>query len=237
MIIDVHSHILPGVDDGASDWDTSMQMLIKSAEEGVKQVIATPHYYPWRTNATAQEIRRLCKEAQEKLLVNHGVEMEVYPGQEILYGVGVLEDLKAGEILTLADSRYVLVEFMPDEVFSVLYYAVREMISAGYTPVLAHVERYDCLHQMDNFKRLKEGGALFQMNANAVCDGILSRKSRWSKKMLRAGLIDYIASDMHNLTSRGPYTKEEIESIRKVVESQYLEKLLYFNCKKIIEDV
>lgn len=237
MIIDVHSHVLPGVDDGAQDWNTSMQMLVQSSKQGVQKVIATPHYYPWRTNAATDEIRRLCKEAKERLCEEHGIDMEIYPGQEILYGMGVLDDLKAGKILTLADSRYVLIEFMPDETFSVLYHAVRELMSAGYIPILAHVERYDCLRQMDNVNDLKEGGALFQMNASAVCGGILSQKSRWSKKMLKAELIDYIASDMHNLTSRGPHTEEKIELIRKVVESEYLKKLLYKNCEKIIKNV
>ena len=237
MIIDVHSHILPGIDDGAQDWDTSMQMLVQSSKEGVQKVVATPHYYPWRANAPVDTIRLLCQEAMERLRADYDIDMDIYPGQEVLYGMGVLEDLKAGKILTLADSRYVLVEFMPDETFSVLYHAVRELMSAGYIPVLAHVERYDCLQQMDNFHSLKAGGALFQMNASAVSGGILSRKSRWSKKILKAGLIDYIASDMHNLTSRGPCTKEKIELIQKVLESEYLEKLLYVNPGKILEDV
>ena len=237
MIIDIHSHILPGIDDGAVDWDMSLQMIAQSAKAGVQKIIATPHCYPWKTSVSTQEIRRLCEEAQRRYCEKYGSEMRIFPGQEVFYNVSALQDLKEGKILTLADSKYVLLEFMPNEAFSVLYHAVRELISAGYIPILAHVERYSCLRQMDNFNSIKEGGALFQMNVRAVEGGILSSKSRWSKRMLKDEAIDFIATDMHNLETRSPYTQEKLEMIRKVVESKYLQKLLCDNCEKILGNV
>lgn len=237
MIIDIHSHILPGIDDGAKDWNVSLEMLAQSARANVCKVVATPHYYPWRENATAEEIRYLCQKVQDKLKKDYGLDVEVFPGQEIMYGIGVIEKLKAGKILTLADSRYVLLEFMPDESFSVMYRAVREMIDGGYIPILAHVERYGCLHQRESLKRLKEGGALFQMNINAPLGGVFSAQSRWARKLLKTEQIDYIASDMHDSRSRGPHTKGKIEAVSKIIGLEYLQKLLYENCEKIVGDV
>ena len=237
MIIDIHSHILPGIDDGPNDWDVSLKMLAQSAKANVCKVVATPHYYPWRENATAEEIRYLCQKAQDKLKKDYGLDIKVLPGQEIMYSIGVVEELKAGKILTLADGCYVLLEFMPDESFSVMYRAVREMIDGGYIPILAHVERYYCLHQRESLERLKAGGALLQMNLNALQGGLFSAQSRWARKLLKTEQIDYIASDMHDLTSRGPHTKEKIETVNKIIGLEYLQKLLYENCKKIVGDV
>lgn len=237
MIIDIHTHILPDVDDGARDLQMSVKMLAQSSKVGVNKVIATPHYYPWKNNVSAERIRQLCQEVQESLRKEYAIDMEVYPGQEIVYEVGIAEDLKSGKLLTLADSRYVLIEFMPDEAFSVMHRAVRELTDAGYKPIFAHVERYEKLWDMEKIKDLKKCGALFQMNINSVDENIFLRKGRWGRKLLKEKLIDYLASDMHNLTERSPYTGEKIENIQRKIETKYLEKLLYANGEKIFGKV
>ena len=237
MVIDVHAHILPGVDDGAKNISMTMDMLIKSSKAGVKKVVATPHFYPWGEQTAPGDIRKLCKEIQEKLQMEQGIEMEIYPGQEVFYQVGMVEELKTGTVLTLADSRYVLLEFMPDENFSVIYHAVRELINSGYIPVLAHVERYVCLKKTDNLLMLKDCGAWFQMNIDSIKGGLFSKIGNWSRKLLKDEMIDIVSSDMHNTEVRGPYTKEKKEMLLKIVGEEYMTKLLYENCERIICDI
>ena len=108
MKIDIHTHVLPGIDDGAKNWDMALQMLAKSAEYGVTKVIATPHCIPWKKKTDTEQIKRLCKQAKEELLKKYGISMDIYPGHEIYYGVDALQQLRNGDILTLADSQYVL---------------------------------------------------------------------------------------------------------------------------------
>lgn len=234
MMIDIHTHVLPGVDDGPKDWETSLSMLADCAKLGVKKVIATPHYYPWQENVAAEEIKKLCKQAETKLREEFGLEMEVLAGHEIYYCVDVTKALKRGEVLTLADSKYVLVEFGIDEPFSVICRAVREFVDQGYIPIVAHVERYENLYQESNLDELKEYGALLQANIGALKDSFFDKRSRWLKKHFNKKKIDFIASDMHNLSGRPPYTEERLQRLRKLAEPKYIDKLLYQNGEKII---
>ena len=82
MKIDLHAHVLPGVDHGARDWEMSLKMLAKSARCGVDTIIATPHYLPWKKENMAERIPELCREAEKKLQDAYGVSMKIYPGNE-----------------------------------------------------------------------------------------------------------------------------------------------------------
>jgi len=128
--IDIHTHVLPNVDDGAKDWDMCLEMLKQSAENGVEAVIATPHYIPWRSNASSDELRELCQKVKEKLFKKTGIAMDIYAGHEIYYSVGVIDRLKAGAILTLAGSRHVLVEFRTSVAYHIMSQAVQEFRQA-----------------------------------------------------------------------------------------------------------
>lgn len=235
MKVDIHTHVLPGIDDGARDWDTCLEMLAKSAKCGVGQIIATPHYLPWREGAGAETIRQLCREAEEKLQTKYGISMDIYPGNEIYYSLEVVERLKQGEILTLADSRYVLVEFGVDSSYQNICRAVKEFRDAGYIPILAHVERYSSLHQMDRMEDIKQMGAMLQMNVEAFQNGWFDSESRWAKKCLSNHMIDFLASDMHSLRRRPPMSKEQFEWIRKKLDSKYQRAILYQNSRKIFD--
>lgn len=235
MKVDIHTHVLPGIDDGARDWDTCLQMLVKSAECGVGTIIATPHYLPWRQGAKAEDIRQLCIEAEEKLQRKHGISMDIYPGNEIYYTLEVVERLKQGEILTLAGSRYVLVEFGTGSSYQSICRAVKEFRDAGYIPVIAHVERYSCLHQMPRIEDIKQMGALLQMNVEAFQNGWFDSESRWAKKCLSSRMIDFLASDMHSVTRRPPMSRQQLDWVRKKLDSDYRKALLYQNSRKIFD--
>lgn len=237
MKIDIHTHILPGVDDGAKDWETCLNMLQKSAECGVQKVIATPHYFPWKQKSTPMEIEALCREAQKKLLKKHGITMDIYPGNEIYYSTDAIQDLKEGKMLTLAGSRYILVEFDPRSSYQVFCRAVKEFRDAGYIPIVAHMERYECMSQASKMQELKDMGALFQMNVEAFQGGFFDSDSRWSKKCLLEEQVDFLASDMHGLHRRTPIAEEELLWIRKKLNPKYQKVLLYENAQAILDSI
>ena len=136
--VDIHTHILPGVDDGAGDWEETITLLKMAYEQGTRHLIATPHF------SRRQEVGRL-KELCRRLEREAGSissDYHVSLGQEIMYFESILEYLGEGKALTLAGSRYVLVEFAPGDSFGRISRAVRQLVQASYFPVIAHVERY-----------------------------------------------------------------------------------------------
>lgn len=233
-IIDIHSHVLPKIDDGPTDWDTCLEMLRRSAECGVSKIIATPHYYPWEQRCIIREIEALCHKAEKKLRSKYGISMDIYPGNEVYYSVDVINHLKKGEILTLAGSRYVLVEFEPKVSYQVMCRAVSDFQNSGYIPVFAHVERYRCLHNWQKMQELRQKGVLFQMNTSAFRRGIFHSDSRWARRCLRNGDIDFLASDMHDLQRRSPMAKERLNWVKKKLSPTYQKELLHDNAQKIL---
>lgn len=237
MMIDIHAHILPGIDDGSRDWDTCLEMLRQSAEAGVQAVIATPHYLPWKKNSSPQEIAVLCAEAKKKLLEKHGISMDIYCGNEIYYTMDAIQNLRDGKILTLAKSDYVLVEFEPRTSYQLICRAVKEFRDAGYIPIIAHMERYECLRQSEKLQEIKSMGALLQMNVEAFQGGMFDGESRRAKKYLTEEQIDFLASDMHGLRRRPPITEEELQWVLKKLRPKYQKELLYRNAERILDSI
>ncbi|MBS6180954.1 MAG: hypothetical protein KH921_09230 [Erysipelotrichaceae bacterium] len=234
-LYDIHTHLLPGVDDGAKDWDSCLKMIEKSWNSGVRNIIATPHYLPWEKENTSGQIAKLCREAEQKAKTELGREMRIFPGQELYFHIELAEKLERGEILTLAGSRYVLVEFGTDTPFSALYHGINRICRAQYRPILAHVERYGCLRKGDRMEEAALAGALFQMNLEAFQGGFLDETSRWAKRQLLNRRIDFIASDMHNLSGRPPMDREKFVWTEKKLDKEYQKELLHSNAQQICQ--
>ena len=155
-MIDIHSHILPGVDDGASSMKESLHMLSMARRQGITDVFATSHYSKAFPNRDPEKLRRLRDELMSRAnrpvkgpdgKIKRRQPIRIWTGQEIFYSNSVIRLLEEGKLLTLADSNYVLVEFMPSVPYSEICTAVRNLSRAGYAPVVAHAERYRCLRK------------------------------------------------------------------------------------------
>ena len=232
-IVDIHTHILPGIDDGAKNWDVCMQMIQKSWKAGVKRIFATPHFWPWGKNVAPATIYNLCSEAHWRAKKELGIEIPIYPGNEIFYHVDMIESIKSGRALTLAGSSTVLVEFPVDIPYQLFYRGIRDICDAHYLPVIAHMERYLCLRKPGRIEELEEIGAMLQMNVEAFQGGFFDETSRWSKKCLQSQKIHFLASDMHNTGSRPPMSKEQLEWAAKKLKKNYLKEILSGNSRKI----
>lgn len=233
-IWDIHSHCLPGIDDGAKDWDTAMQMLQASWDSGVRTVIATPHYLPWRTPVPTDHIRELCEEAMRRCSAELGISMTILPGAELYYHNAIVEDLREGRALTLADTHTVLVEFSERVPWTELHAGLIQLKRAGYRPILAHAERFGCLRKNDRFEEIIEAGILIQSNVQEVEGGMFSDMGRWVRKLYKNGNIHFAASDMHNLSSRPPISKEQLAWFDRKVDEEYREELFSGNIRKLL---
>ena len=167
-IADIHSHILPGVDDGAGDPETSAKLLSKAYEEGTRILFFTPHYQRGRNKYKPQDLDALYN-AIAKVIGSRWPDMKLCLGNEVYYEPGIKEDLKAGLIHTMAGTRYVLVEFSRNTSVKNVFRAVREVTADGHKMIVAHVERYPALvEDRESMEKLKDMGVLFQMNAEAL---------------------------------------------------------------------
>ena len=200
-LYDIHCHILPGVDDGARNTEESLWMLNKEYNEGVRHVILTPHFrydmFEPHLNIVTRQFMQLRRAA-----MNIGEEgMRLYLGCELHSSMDMVECLKKGRRLTMAGSRYVLVEFSNGDEKKYIEERVRSLLMNGYIPIIAHVERYKATRNDIGFlTELKQMGAYIQVNADTISgqDGFGART--FAKKVMKQGLLDFVGSDGHRKT-------------------------------------
>lgn len=203
IVVDWHSHILPGIDDGSQSLEESLGLLEREAEQGINRVVATPHFYAQydrpedfleKRKAAADRLRRA---AEERLGLP-----EILLGAEVYFfrGMGRSEMLPG---LAIEGTRYILVE-MPQAPWSEDMYRELEEIRScqGLTPIIAHIDRYiEPFHTHGIPRRLESLPVLVQANASFF---LHSKTKRMALKMVNKGQIHLLGSDCHNLSSRPP---------------------------------
>lgn len=236
QVVDIHSHMLYGVDDGSKTIEESLQMLGISYKEGIVNVVLTPHYERNNNIYDSEQLISHFNELKKEVSLRYP-DMNLYLGNEILYEEGILEDLKTGKIATMNKTRYILVEYLPNISYEEMYKSFRALIQARFLPILAHVERYRCLHKkMDRIDEIKELGIYLQMNGESILGGIFSEHARWCHKLLKEEQISFIASDAHNCTTRSPRLLKSIEWMKKNLSQSYCNKVLWDNPQMMLYD-
>lgn len=234
-ITDIHSHILFGVDDGADTIDDSIEILKQEYEQGVSNVILTPHYHmgrfmPRRTTILEhyEEIKKIAKEKIPNI--------NIYLGNEILSCNEIVDKLDRERLFTLAGSNYVLVEFSVSAEYEEVENRIKEILNGGYIPIIAHCERYRCFRMAFNkvhlfkIRHLVEMGAYMQVNVSAV----YKRDKNFVYKLLDYDLVHFIASDVHNTTNRGAHWDKCIKQLEKRYNDEFIQRILKENPKKIL---
>lgn len=219
-MIDLHSHILPGMDDGSADVAMSAVMLDMLAEQGVTTVVATPHFYADKHNP--EEFLQRRAEAMAQL---PETAMQVLVGAEVAYFDGMSHS-EALPALCIGDTKLVLVEMPFGQWTERMVQEICEIpAQQGLQPVLAHVDRYPSQF-MKYYPRLLEYGVLFQFNADAFLDW---RSRRWALGLLDRGAVHFLGSDCHNLTTRAPRIAEAAQVIAKKCGAESLAELMEFS--------
>lgn len=237
-MFDIHCHILPGVDDGSGNASDSVEMARLAHSSGVQGIIATPHSnLPgviknfWSADM-AEKVDRL----QQKIR-QFGIPLFVYPGQEVFLSSGYLEMLRLGKLIGLNHSGYLLVEFAMEEDSRAAYRKLQQITAEGYTPVVAHPERYGFVQeQKDAASLIKEAGGLLQLNKGSIKGAFGSAAMDTAHRILRRHQADFVASDAHSQYRRTPYLAEIHEMISERYSNDYADLLLKANPAKVIEN-
>jgi protein-tyrosine phosphatase len=201
-LIDVHAHILPGIDDGPRDDAQALQMLRIAAEDGISAIVATPHAHHTDAAAVRQAVSRL-----DALAKAEAIPVTILPGSEVRIGPGIAERHRDGEILSIAEGPYLLIElYLHDEwPLQLVERALERVITAGLRPVLAHVERYPFVQRNPRMLLpLIERGIPLQINAGALTFREHDIERLTAETLLRARMVHVIASDAHNPHYRPP---------------------------------
>lgn len=203
-MIDIHTHILPGCDDGAASAFDALAMCDRALADGVHQVCATPHTQDGVYSVTAAQVLRNV-DLLNRHLAGHGRELTIFPGSELHVSRDILSHLEQGRALTLNGSRYLLLELPALELLFDVVDLVRELRLKGLVPVIAHPERNLAIqHRPSILYRLVANGALAQVTAMSLTGGFGSRTQDTAERLVRHYLVHVIASDAHSAASRPP---------------------------------
>lgn len=214
MVTDIHCHVIPGVDDGARDLRESLRMLEKEAAEGIRAVVATPHFNEQTSIAALERYRNSWDRLQE-LLYKRRLPVLLYPGNEIFYTENVLRSLERGLAMGMNDTRYLLVEFSPYTDFQSMRMAVQQMAYEGYWPILAHMERYQCLEKEERVQEIISLGAYLQVNTGSVTGEMGWKVRRRLLNYIRKDWIHFLGTDAHGITRRPPEMAECLRYIER----------------------
>jgi protein-tyrosine phosphatase len=234
-MVDIHCHVLPGVDDGAESILESVQMLRTAAANGITDVIVTPHYKANHRSATPESIHRKIATLQESVNYRQ-IPITLHPGNEIMYYSGVTADLLAGKVLTLAGTDHVLVEFKPGVSPTDMRQGLQKIWETGYQPVLAHVERYQCIVENPDYAgEMVDIGAKLQTNYDAVMGGQGRGVKKCLQTLLENGLIDYLGTDAHDTKKRTMQPGSCIRYLYDHYEQDYVTEICYGNGRSLLD--
>ncbi len=201
--VDLHCHLLPGIDDGAPDWETTLSMARVAAADGIRTIVATPHW-PLDGETSGPLVRELAAEAQARLRAEE-VPLRVLPGHELQIVWELEESLASGEALPLGDSRFVLLETPYFELPSYLRDLIFRLQGQSYRPILAHPERNPTVQKDPaRLQPLVEAGCLLQVNGGSLLGEFGSLPRRTARALMRRGWVQILASDAHSDADRPP---------------------------------
>ena len=235
MFVDMHHHLIYGIDDGAQTFEDMKNMILAACRNGAEEIVATPHATPGREEFPGETYLNHFRMAKQ-FIRDEGLDLKMYTGCEILYTDDTVRLLESGDIPTIADTSYVLVEFLPGDPYDRLRRAARALGSVGYQPIFAHIERYEALRKMAHLEELhEEYQVVMQVNAATfVKAGFFER--RWLDKLMKRGFIDLISSDAHNVESRRFRMHECYDILKKDYGEDAARELCHDRAKSIISE-
>lgn len=215
-MLDLHCHILPGIDDGAQTLEDSLAMAEKAISQGITHILCTPHHNNGKYSNPADQVIKKVAELQQEL-DQRNLDLTLLEGQEVRITGTLLGSIAKGEILfTDLDDTYILIEFPTGEVPAYTEQLFFQLFSQGHTPVIVHPER-NAVFRKDPNKLLPflEMGVLTQLTAPSIVGAFGKDIQKTAKQMLKHNMLYMVASDAHNLMNRTFYMKEAYDVIRK----------------------
>lgn len=236
--IDLHSHVLCGIDDGSKTIEESIEILKQYEEMGFKDIIATPHYIEETTyNSNNKQKKEIIKKLNQQIKKNK-LNINIHIGNELYISNNILELLSKKEISTLNNSKYLLIELPMNNEISNLNNIVFELLSNDIIPIIAHPERYSYIQKdIKKIEKLVNQGVLLQINYGSIIGLYGKQAKKISKKMLKNNLVSLLGTDIHHPNNE---TYININKIRKklvkIVGKQKAHELMLENPNKIINN-
>jgi protein-tyrosine phosphatase len=230
--IDIHCHILPGIDDGPLSIEESSKMIEVARKDGIAHIFATPHIidgmYENGAGTIIESVERLRTHASNKL--------NIYYGADVRITFDLIERIERKEVLTLNGSRYMLIEFpeyiVPPHVDNLIF----NLKHRGITPIITHPERHlRLMHDLSALGALRETGALCQITAMSITGGFGRSVRKACFNMMKEGLVDFVASDAHNARGRPPILSKAYEEIKKEFGRDSSDRIFFSNPGMIVE--
>ena len=215
-MIDIHSHIIAGIDDGSKDIEMTINMLKKAEKSGTTDIIATPHFMRGRFEVEYNEVLKKVEELKEISRENN-IDINIYAGQEVYYSKNILEYYNDKMIGTINNTKYMLIElpmleFNIDEVINTIY----ELQIRGITPIIAHPERYKpFIKKPSMINALIKEGMLFQLNAGSIAGNFGKDVKKTAQKFLEHNVYSFIGSDAHRDRGRDTDMSEALKLLEK----------------------
>ncbi len=228
-LTDIHIHLIPGVDDGADSFGTAVSMVKCAYNEGIRNIIATPHSAAFddRKNPVKPIFDQL-----KEIVSSDFPDINLMPGAEVLVERAeikkIIRKLRHNKYPTLNSTSYVLTQLpLSYENFEDAQYCISKLIDTGYTPIIAHAERY--MFSVDQIYSLKEMGSLIQVNFSDIVPREYYVMTQKAAQMLKDEMIDFLATDAHNTTYRSPIISDALNHMEKHCSDEYIERVLYYN--------
>ncbi|TVT28907.1 hypothetical protein FO441_01100 [Salinicoccus cyprini] len=234
-MIDIHNHVLIGIDDGPQTEEAAVALLKQAIDNGITDIIATPHHHSGAFfNSESKIIEKM--EELTKIIEKHQLDIKVHPGQEIRINGDMVSELQSGVSLSLNQSQYVLVEFsftdVPNYVESLLY----DLQMKGYIPVIAHPERCKpIIKNPDRLYEIVEKGAIAQITASSITGALGDDLKEVSLKMIENNLAHVISSDAHSAEIRPFLLKKAYDVVSEELGENFTE-VLQFNADAILHN-
>ena len=234
-MIDIHTHILPSLDDGPKTIEESIELCKIAANDGIKTIVATPHSKDGAYEAKSDDTLRKVKELNLKLKEIQ-LDLEILPGAEVHINERLVEYIKNGEVLTINNGRkFLLLElpffFVPpitDELIS-------NLRSIGIVSIISHAERITKFQKTPKIlDQLVKSGTLIQITAQSLTGDFGSRERKCAEWLLKHEMVHFIASDVHSLTGRPPILSKALERAAKIIGEEKARALVSHNPEQII---
>lgn len=235
LMIDLHCHILPGIDDGSPDWESSLAMAQIAAEDGIEGVVCTPHWVFGLYENTHSVVLNATQELRARLNAR-AIALEVYPGSELRLDFNLVQGIESKQLMTLNDSgRYALIE-LPEQVLpQQMANFFGDLLSRDITPLIAHPERNRVLiRHPERLFEWVQMGALCQITASSVLGRFGKEIRNFSISLLEHDLIHVLATDSHGPRSRVPRLGEGLKAVANVVGEERAREMVLETPRRIV---
>ncbi|MBO5413604.1 MAG: capsular biosynthesis protein [Clostridia bacterium] len=235
-MIDIHTHIIPNIDDGSRSVEETFKLINEAEEAGFTDIILTPHYITNYYETPGAEVK-FWTESLQKIVDEKNLGVKLHSGMEIYISEELSELVKNGIVITLANSKYILIELPMNTTMKNVDEILFIMRNMGYNVIIAHPERYNCIQENIEYAiQLVEEGCMLQSNYGSIVDIYGKEAKKTLKKLLKMNLVSFLGTDTHKEGTIYPIMPQIIKKLRKVISEEKLYEITTENPRKILEN-